>query len=355
MKSKTIKLISAVIVLGTLTGIYFGVKSFISKQEQITSEIENEEEELLLLTDMDTSAVNKIVVEKKDFSYMIELDEKTGFWDISDTEHESETADSAKISNFLSLISALEYDEFIDYQADERDNYGLEKPYAMITVDYTEEKEVQITEEGIGEGNEEDVEKEIIEKQLIVYVGVEDGNGGRYVTVNDSDQIYIISLENLDEITEKDASDFWSLLVNYVSVNNLDNLYIQVGDKQSIVNVSRETSIDEDGNETELLNYELDGEKMEDTDFITFYNKLINIVAQERVSEQHNTREKPVMTVEFTDLNGNILTVYYYEKDANYYKTIVGDKVYLVNKMVVREVMNAYETMISIIQGGIVE
>lgn len=36
-----------------------------------------------------------------------------------------------------------------------------------------------------------------------------------------------------------------------------------------------------------------------------------------------------------------------YSYDTNYYAAVVGDKVFLVNKMTVKEMFNAYETMVN--------
>lgn len=346
---------------------------------------------------LDTSAVNKVVVQKRDFSYTIKLDDSTGFWDAFDDENDAETADTTKVSNVVSAIGTLEYDAFVDYNADDLSEYGLDEPYAVVTVDYTEKIEVDETGEEFGEESvdsaveeseevsgyvadeaddefateesKEDLldaktieiensdsaeinddetvtETETVETQLVIYIGDSDGKEGRYVRVNDSSQIYTIPIETLNSIVEKDASDFWSLSVNYVSVNVLDTLHIQVDGSQTTVNVSRETSEDEDGNETETLSYELNGEKIESINFTTFYNKLINIVAQERVAEIHKTKETPAMSIEFINTDGNSMTAYYYERDTNFYTVVVGEKTYVVNKMTVREVMNAYEDML---------
>ena len=52
----------------------------------------------------------------------------------------------------------------------------------------------------------------------MIYVGDEiDGN--RYVKVNDSKQVYTIPETSLTDIVDKNISDFYSLTVNYLTVN----------------------------------------------------------------------------------------------------------------------------------------
>ena len=55
----------------------------------------------------------------------------------------------------------------------------------------------------------------------------------------------------------------------------------------------------------------------------------------------------PEMTAVFTDSDKNQTTVTFYTYDTNYYAAVVGNKVFLVNKMTVKEMFNAYETMVN--------
>ena len=185
-----------------------------------------------------------------------------------------------------------------------------------------------------------------VDKQLVIYVGDEAGDGSRYVTV-DNKQIYTMSTDTLSAVIDKTPSDLWSLIVNYLSVKNLDQLQVTYGETTNTVNVSRETSTDEDGNEKETTTYQLDGEEIESTTFTTFYNKLINMAGQKRLTEAYTPAADPEMTAVFTDSDKNQTTVTFYTYDTNYYAAVVGDKVFLVNKMTVKEMFNAYETMVN--------
>ena len=111
--------------------------------------------------------------------------------------------------------------------------------------------------------------------------------------------------------------------------------------------VSRETSTDDDGNEKETTTYQLNGKEIESTTFTTFYNKLINMAGQKRLTDAYTPAADPEMTAVFTDSDKNQTTVTFYTYDTNYYAAVVGDKVFLVNKMTVKEMFNAYETMVN--------
>ena len=452
---------------------------------------------------VDSSTVSKISVDGKDSSYVVEKDENN-FWNITG-DGETEKADSAKATSLASTLSSVAYASFVNYNCaeDELSQYGLDKPYAEITVDYQEEVEKESTDdeneaengdEEVSEASEnenqgdetadsetdgsespdedadsetdgyessdEDVdvadtedseavenentdetaddnveaedtdvtesddeagvettdtesaessedsepETEMVDRELVIQVGDQSSDGGRYVRVNDSNEIYTISEDSLDTFLGKTNADFWDLTVSYLSANNLDTLDVNYGGEDYIVNVSRETSEDEnvetsdnetededttdntssdvaDGNDVEgnaaddntssgdstdedtentddsssaastinsasvTLSYTLNGKDLDSTTFTTFYNKLINMTAQKRLTDEFKSNADPEMTVKFTDIDGNEMEVKYYSYDTNYYAAVINKKVYLVNKMTVKELFQAFEAV----------
>ena len=456
---------------------------------------------------VDSSTVSKISVDGKDSSYVVEKDENN-FWNITG-DGETEKVDSAKATSLASTLSSVAYASYVNYNCaeDELSQYGLDKPYAEITVDYQEEVEKESTDnENEAENGDEEVseasgyenqadenedsetdgsensdededsetdgsesldedvdvadtedseavenentdetaddnveaedtdvtesddeagvetadtesaessedaeedsepETEMVDRELVIQVGDQSSDGGRYVRVNDSNEIYTISEDSLDTFLGKTNADFWDLTVSYLSANNLDTLDVNYGGEDYIVNVSRETSEDEnvetsdnetededttdstssdvaDGNEVEgnaaddntssddltgedtentddssstasttsstsvTLSYTLNGKDLDSTTFTTFYNKLINMTAQKRLTDEFKSNTDPEMTVKFTDIDGNEMEVEYYSYDTNYYAAVINKKVYLVNKMTVKELFQAFESV----------
>lgn len=452
---------------------------------------------------VDSSTVSKISVDGKDSSYVVEKDENN-FWNITG-DGETEKADSAKATSLASTLSSVAYASYVNYNCaeDELSQYGLDKPYAEITVDYQEkvekessddENEAENGDEEVSEASgdenqadenadsetdgsesldedadsetngsessDEDVdvadtedseavenentdetaddnveaedtdvtesddeagvettdtesaessedsepETEMVDRELVIQVGDQSSDGGRYVRVNDSNEIYTISEDSLDTFLGKTNADFWDLTVSYLSANNLDTLDVNYGGEDYIVNVSRETSEDEnvetsnnetededttdstssdvaDGNDVEgnaaddntssgdltgedtentddssstasttsstsvTLSYTLNGKNLDSTTFTKFYNKLINMTAQKRLTDEFKSNTDPEMTVKFTDIDGNEMEVEYYSYDTNYYAAVINKKVYLVNKMTVKELFQAFESV----------
>ena len=348
---------------------------------------------------IDSSTVKKVQVSEDKDSYVLEENSDGATWDVSgDGSSDKESADTTAAGNVTSGLGSFAFDQFVNYNAEDLSQYGLDKPYATITVDYQEEVEddsADSTNSGENDSTASESDSEssdstdtdsssedadsaddkasaedsstdssdstdasddsdsseeskttTVDKQLVIYVGDEAGDGSRYVTV-DNKQIYTMSTDTLSAVIDKTPSDLWSLIVNYLSVKNLDQLQVTYGEITSTVNVSRETSTDDDGNEKETTTYQLDGKEIESTTFTTFYNKLINMAGQKRLTDAYTPAADPEMTAVFTDSDKNQTTVTFYTYDTNYYAAVVGDKVFLVNKMTVKEMFNAYETMVN--------
>lgn len=351
-----------------------------------------------------TSATITDVKVDKENSYELTQDADNLFWNVSDGKT-TEKADTTKAGTVTSAIGSLAYDKFVDYNCTDDSKYGFDDPYAVITVKYTEEEAVEsdedseestdadteesTTDEAAADtsedadasdedSSEDEQETQTVEKTITIYVGDETGDD-RYVKVDDSKEVYTITKDSLTDILDSTMSDFYNLSVSYVSVNDLDSLEVQSADGDHTINVvtetvkaededttddtdsdttdesstetsdesSTDTDSSDDEEETTTTTYKLDGEDLDESTFTTFYNKLINMTAQERLTEEYTPEGDPAYTFIFKDKDGKETTVKYYEYDTNFYAALVEDKVYLVNKMNVKDLDEAYQKMVN--------
>ena len=356
-----------------------------------------------------TSATITDVKVDKENGYELTQDADNLFWNVSDGKT-TEKADTTKAGTVTSAVGSLAYDKFVDYNCTDDSKYGFDDPYAVITVKYTEDEAVEsdedseestdadteesTTDEAAADtsedadvsdedSSEDEQETQTVEKTLTIYVGDETGDD-RYVKVDDSKEVYTITKDSLTDILDSTMSDFYNLSVSYVSVNDLDSLEVQSADGDHTINVVTETvkaededttddtdsdttdesstetsdesstdtdssdeSSSDDEEETTTTTYKLDGEDLDESTFTTFYNKLINMTAQERLTEEYTPEGDPAYTFIFKDTDGKETTVKYYEYDTNFYAAVVEDKVYLVNKMNVKDLDEAYQKMVN--------
>ena len=317
-----------------------------------------------------TDTITKISVDG-DNSYELSKDEDTSTWSVKGSEDE-EKADSATVSSLVSSFGSMAYSSLADYKCDDKSKYGLDKPYATIIVDYQEEVADDDTQDNTtasseaadedassAEENSDDAkqdtesddedsseeETKMADKQLTILVGNETDDSNRYVMVNDSNEVYTMSTDTLSALTDKSEEDFWDMTVSYVSLNSLGSLKVNYQGSDYKVNVSRETSTDDDGNDTETVTYKLNGSDLDEITFTTFYNKLINMTAQKRLTDKYEPDGDAELTATFTEEDGDTQEVAYYSYDTNYYAAVVDNKVYLVNKMNVKELFTAFESV----------
>lgn len=356
-----------------------------------------------------TSATITDVKVDKENSYELTQDADNLFWNVSDGKT-TEKADTTKAGTVTSAIGSLAYDKFVDYNCTDDSKYGFDDPYAVITVKYTEDEAVESDEDSEAstdadteesttdeaaadtsedadasdeDSSEDEQETQTVEKTLTIYVGDEAGDD-RYVKVDDSKEVYTITKDSLTDILDSTMADFYNLTVSYVSSNDLDSLEVQSADGDHTINIVTETvkaededttddtdsdttdesstetsdesstdtdssdeSSSDDEEETTTTTYKLDGEDLDESTFTTFYNKLINMTAQERLTEEYTPEGDPTYTFIFKDTDGKETTVKYYEYDTNFYAAVVEDKVYLVNKMNVKDLDEAYQKMVN--------
>ena len=353
---------------------------------------------------IDSSTVSNVIVDENDDSYTLTKDDTTGLWNIQDQDG-SEKADSAKVSSLTSSIASIAYGSFVNYNCTDLSEYGLDKPYGTITIDYqekvegggdssedadtseenfadeqdsTEDKEdisatdstedkddasaadsteedtsaTDSTEEDTSITDSSDAQTRMVNREMTILVGDQSDDDGRYVMVNNSKEIYTISNDTLSVFLGKTKEDFWDMTVSYLSVNNLESLQAEYQGETHVIDVSRETSEDNSDDDssttsTTTLSYQLDGTELDDsTPFTTFYNKLINMTGQKRLTEKYENNNKPDFNVELTDVDGEKTEIAYYQYDTNFYAAVVGQKVFLVNKMTVKELIDSYKTLV---------
>ena len=353
---------------------------------------------------IDSSTISNVTVDENDDSYTLTKDDNTGLWNIQDQDG-SEKADSAKVSSLTSSIASIAYGSFVNYNCKDLSEYGLDKPYGTITINYQEEVEEKSDSSEDGDASEEnstdeqdttedkedisatdstedkddasavdsteedtsatdsteedtsvtdssDTQTRMVNREMTILVGDQSDDDGRYVMVNNSKEIYTISNDTLSVFLGKTKEDFWDMTVSYLSVNNLESLQAEYQGETHVIDVSRETSEDNSGDDssttsTTTLSYQLDGTELDDsTPFTTFYNKLINMTGQKRLTEKYENNNKSDFDVELEDVDGEKTKIDYYQYDTNFYAAVVGQKVYLVNKMTVKELIDSYKILV---------
>ena len=84
--------------------------------------------------------MKKVQVSENKDSYVLEENSDGATWNVSgDGSSDKESADTTAAGNVTSGLGSFAFDQFVNYNAEDLSQYGLDKPYATITVDYQEE------------------------------------------------------------------------------------------------------------------------------------------------------------------------------------------------------------------------
>lgn len=298
-----------------------------------------------------SSNIEKIELSGNENSFVLEKsDNSTSGWILTDASGNQVDVDSSYVSTLQSAVSGLSYSNYYEYNCTDYSVYGLDQPYAVLTVDYTEtvtEDDEEKSEEENSEESEdtEEAETEEVDRKIVLYIGNENDEGNRYVYTEGSTEVHGISTDFLSEILQPSNENVENKSVNNIPISSLEKLTVEYGGESHEFEIKEETTEgDSENEETTETVYYRDGEKVDSLSFSSFYNKAIGMTAQE-ITEDNPTGEAEMRLV-FEKSDGTSVTVDYYSYDTNFYLAARQDgKKFLINKMNVREMFNAYEAI----------
>lgn len=267
-------------------------------------------------------------------------EDSTSGWILTDGSGKQIDVGSSYVSTLQSAAAGLDYANYYEYNCTDFSKYGLDQPYAVLTVDYTE----TAADEEADENGETDTEE--VSRQMVLRIGNENEEGNRYVSIEGSTQVHGISVDSLNELLQPSDENMEDLSVSNVPVSAIDKLTVVYKNTTHYYEIKEETAkgSDESAEESSETVYYRDGEKIDSLSFSSFYNKAIGMTAQK--TTQDNPSGTAEMKLLFQKSDGSEINVEYYSYDTNFYLALRQDgKKYLVNKMNVREMFNAYEAI----------
>ncbi len=312
-----------------------------------------------------TSATIKDVKVEKENGYQLSQDDDSLYWYVSDGKT-SEQADTSKVGTVTSAIGSLTYGDFVDYNCTDQAKYGFDDPYAIITATYlTEEDTEEDTDATEASEGKDKVETASEAEETGADASEEDSTEDSDTASGEKEEAEEPGTD-VDSLEVQSEDGTHTVQVTRETVKNIeDNTEDNAGsgkeeegsgdtgedaadtDKENEDAAENTSDEKTEPEEEKTISYALDGKEIEETVFTTFYNKLINMAGQERLTEEYTPDKPAAFTFGFTDTEGQKTTVSYYEYDASFYAAVTGDKIYLVNKMDVRDLTEAYQEMLN--------
>lgn len=282
-----------------------------------------------------------------------------------DMDGEQFAADDASISDLTSVLSSLSTSgcAAYDISEEEKAQYGLDEPSAVITMNYTQQETVE-SEEETSEAFDDDTttasesdteteaeeteetEAETVEVPYRFTLTIGDSVGDYYyVTWNDISQVYLMSKSTLDTLLNCEKSSLVYMEPFHFMLSSISSMEVKYQDLTFDYKITTSTetveTTDEDGETTteeqEVTTYSLNEEEIESAEFTDLFSILQDASAEKLypADEEHAPVGDEAVTITFSlDRKERsqvemILTPY----DNNYYALYVdGTPVYLMNK-----------------------
>lgn len=288
--------------------------------------------------------IKKIEISSESGVKTLQEEEVGGLWTLYKEDGSQVSVDTSKVNDYMNYFSSLSLMKFISYDISDLSAYGLDNP-KKITVSYEEEQE---SEDASEETKGEDAEEEpiMVAKEFVLLIGSTDEDGNYYVKTADSSYIYIMAAATVEEIMNLASEELVSSLVTDYSLADMDKVTIE-RNGETYVLTRQETEVEgEDSEETTTeTKYYLNDEEIQYEDISDFYSKVSGLEWQSMTEGQNG--ENAEITITFEKEGGIQDKVAYYSYDENFYLVTKTDgSQMLVNKMKVREMIEAFDRMI---------
>ena len=288
--------------------------------------------------------IKKIEISSESGVKTLQEEEVGGLWTLYKEDGSQVSVDTSKVNDYMNYFSSLSLMKFISYDTSDLSAYGLDNP-KKITVSYEEEQESEDTSEET-EGEDAEEEPVMVAKEFVLLVGNTDEDGNYYVKTADSSYIYIMAAATVEEIMNLASEELVSSLVTDYSLADMDKVTIE-RNGETYVLTRQETEVEgEDSEETTTeTKYYLNDEEIQYEDISDFYSKVSGLEWQNMTEGQNG--ENAEIAITFEKEGGIKDKVSYYLYDENFYLVTKTDgSQMLVNKMKVREMIEAFDRMI---------
>ena len=162
---------------------------------------------------------------------------------------EKENCASSSVTQFINTVTGITFKSHVEYNCQDLSKYGLDKPTADISVDYTtaetvdsEDSDSSKIENGAAEtavestqetADTEETESETetvqVAKQLILHIGSQNEDGDYYAALDGSKEVHVVSGDTVKELIEKKAADFTDNTILSGSLNNAKSIDVAIG------------------------------------------------------------------------------------------------------------------------------
>jgi hypothetical protein len=244
-------------------------------------------------------------------------------WHILKPYKEGYSAESTKVSTVQENYTGLSYETCVDYNATDLSSYGLDNPYAILDLGYTEERTEKLSKpEKDTETGKEITEKTYQEpKEYKLLIGNQDENGNYYVMEAGTRVVYTMEEDTVNKMLTVDPFSVLNSFVNIPHINMVDQIDITADGKAYQIKIDHKKSTDEDGKETVENTVYFNGTQANAESFTELYQVLIGAKYDAEIKEEVNTGAAPYLTIRYqlNDPTKSVIGASYLPYDQSFY------------------------------------
>lgn len=299
-------------------------------------------------------------------------------WLVSENGQAGENCSSSAVTALINTIIGSSFAADIEYQCDDLSVYGLDKPKASVTVDYTEEMAIESESESTNnsdadaeDGSEAETETETeaetvtVQRQMVLYIGDQNADGDYYVCLDGSKEVHTLAGETAEKIMAYQASDLLDTFIISGSLDAVDTMDVAMNDQnwhieKKTVEVpvesenasgSAEAETAEDTEpESEMTTetkWYVGSKEIELAELSEAYSNLSGMTAEQILENSVEPEGSTALSVTLHLENGTETTVIFTEYDSSFQLVSVdGTARKLVNKRNVEKLTESLKTLL---------
>lgn len=223
------------------------------------------------------------------------------------------SADTSAMTELLSSYESFSTIDCVDYREENLEQYGLLNPTKALRIFYLEDTDTT---------QEEMQETKQTKKEITLYFGKQDEEGNYYVRAENSSFTYRMSEETIQSLLSPELEPLIDKYAVRVNIDTVEKISITYGKVAHTVEIKRTETTAEDGTTQTEENFILDGKEFEDdSEFRTYYQKLISLQGSSMLEETKEFTENPVLTIQ-VERNTDTLSMLkaeFFPYDSTYY------------------------------------
>ncbi|MGN0355669.1 MAG: DUF4340 domain-containing protein [Muricoprocola sp.] len=226
-------------------------------------------------------------------SYKLNFD----YWEVLNPYQESNTVDTETMYELYSTVLGLDFGSAVEVP--EGTETGLEACETYLEMQYVSDPVTMNVAEP--------------DCTLKILFGNATDDGGRYVTIEGSDAVYVLSDAAAESVLEIDPFDYLLKIPTLINIEYLKSVDIIVGEDAY--------SMDKDGDQ-----YSMEGKTVEKKEFTDMYQALMNIFLKSDIEVNQDREREEVLRIVYNMKDGapDAEVVYYTWEDEAYYAVEVN-------------------------------